>query len=368
MNYSKIFLISILILSQGCKKEDEPVEDVPPVVISTYFPPTISDQWESLSPDELNWDSEALDELYAFLENSETRGFIILKNGKIVVEEYWGMDFLNLAPFDQNKTWYWASAGKTITAMLVGKAQEDGLLNIEDKTSDYLGENWTSMPIEKENLIKVRHQLEMTTGVEYNLGNFDCTDPECMVYREDAGDLWYYHNATYTLLKDVLENATGIDLNTYTDNQVGNKIGMYGNWIITESNNLYFSTTREAARFGLLLSEDCKWGNTDVLTDANYIHAMKNSSQDLNPSYGYLTWLNGKESIILPSLPLSFNLPLSSNAPEDLYAAMGKNGQFIDVVPSEGIVVVRFGNSPDESFVPTTYHNDMWEKIMAMLP
>jgi len=347
---------------------DSPDNPIDPVTENIYFPPLIGNDWESESPEDLNWNLNALDSLYDFMEEADTRAFIILKNGKIVVEKYWGMDFLNIAPFDESKVWYWASAGKTLTAVLVGTVQEDGVLNIEDKTSVYLGENWTSMPIEKENLIKVRHQLEMTTGVEYEGASFDCTDPECLTYRVDAGDQWYYHNSTYTLLKNVVESATGEGYNEYTTSQVGDKIGSEGYWVFTQSSNLFFSTGREAARFGLLLSNDCKWDQTEVLSDMEYINAMKNSSQELNPSYGYLTWLNGKESVVLPSLPISLNQPLSNTAPNDLYAALGKNGQVIDVVPSEGLVVVRLGDNPDESLVPTNFHNAMWEKIMAVLP
>ena len=93
---------------------------------------------------------------------------------------------------------------------------------------------------------------------------------------------------------------------------------------------------------------------------------MVNSSQDLNPSYGYLWWLNGKKAITYPGLSTSFNTSLAPNAPADLFAAMGKNGQFIDIVPSENLVVIRFGESPDGSLVPVAFHDEMWQKLEAV--
>ena len=187
----------------------------------------------------------------------------------------------------------------------------------------------------------------MTTGLEYNVSDLDCTLPTCLTYRTDAGQQWFYHNAPYTLLEKVVENATGLDYNDYSNQKVESVIGMNGQWISQGYNNVFWSTARDMARFGLLILNQGKWNNTDVLSDADYYEQMINTSQSLNPSYGYLWWLNGKESIIFPILPNSFNISMSDNAPTDLFAAMGKNGQFVEVIPSKNIVVIRMGEAPD---------------------
>jgi hypothetical protein len=70
---------------------------------------------------------------------------------------------------------------------------------------------------------------------------------------------------------------------------------------------------------------------------------MVKSSQNLNPSYGYLCWLNGKESMTFPSLPNLSHTSLSKNTPNDLFAGMGKNGQFIEIFPNKNFVVIRMG-------------------------
>ncbi len=152
-----------------------------------YFPPAETDFWESIPINTLGWDDLALENLYTYLEDNKTRAFIVLKDGKIVVEKYWGNNILNTAAFDERSMWYWASAGKTLTATLVGTADIEGLLSINDKTSDYLGKGWTSLNQEKEDLITIKHQLTMSTGLDYEVSDLDCTAPSCLEYRTDAG-------------------------------------------------------------------------------------------------------------------------------------------------------------------------------------
>ena len=142
---------------------------------------------------------------------------------------------------------------------------------------------------------------------------------------------------------------------------------MRGQLVSQGYNNVYWSTARDMARFGLLVLNKGKWNQTNVLSDENYYSQMVNTSQNLNPSYGYLWWLNGKESIIFPSLPNSFNTSLSENAPNDLFAGMGKNGQFVEIIPSKNFVVIRMGEAPDGSLVPISFHNEMWGKIKLVI-
>ena len=305
--------------------------------------------------------------LYNYLSANGTRAFIVLKNGRMVIEEYWGANVTNTENFDENSLWYWASAGKTLTATLVGIAQQDGILNIDDKTSDYLGIGWTSLPEDKESLITIRNQLTMTTGLEYQVPDLDCTDAPCLEYRTDAGTQWFYHNAPYTLLEQVVSNASGLDYNRYTNEKVQSVLGMNGRWISQDYNNVFWSTAKDMARFGLLILNKGIWNEIPVLSDEDYYNQMVSTSQNLNPAYGYLWWLNGKNSIVFPGLPTSFNIELSNNAPADLFAGMGKNGQFVDIVPSQSLVVIRMGEDPDGSLVPVEFHDEMWQMLNAAM-
>ena len=357
--------ILLFLLLPGCHKDSDPVDK--PVESALYFPPVGSDAWETILPDDLGWNTAALNDLFSTLETNGTRAFIVLQDGKIVIEEYWGKNIMNTADFDRNSNWYWASAGKTLIAFLIGIAQEDGLLSIYDRTSDYLGTGWTSMSSEKEELITIRHQLTMTTGLDYTVADTYCTEPECLQYKTDAGEQWFYHNAPYTLLKDVITSAAGIDHQDYTDLKLEAPTGMNGTWIYDGQNNVYWSKPRDMARFGLLILNKGSWEETLLMSDEQYFTEMTTTSQSLNPAYGYLWWLNGKQKIVYPGLPISIKAQLSPDAPEDLIVGAGKNGQFVDVVPSLNMVVVRMGEAPGDVAVPIEFHNEMWLKLNPVI-
>jgi len=129
-----------------------------------YFPPVDSDTWEEATMTELDWNAAAEQPLLDFLEENNTKSFIIMHEGKIVIEAYFN-EHLASSP------WYWASAGKTLTSTTVGIAQDEGLLNINNKVSDYLGAAWTSASADKEDLITNKNLLSMDSGLDDSLGD-----------------------------------------------------------------------------------------------------------------------------------------------------------------------------------------------------
>jgi CubicO group peptidase (beta-lactamase class C family) len=320
---------------------------------SLYFPPTVGSTWQTITPASLGWCEEEIPALIDFLADSNSKAFIVLKDGKIVIEQYFGT-------FTQDSLWYWASAGKSLTAFMVGLAQQDGSLSINDPSSMYLGTGWTSCTPTQEAQITVLNQLTMTSGLN-DAGNPDCTLPSCLQYLADPGTRWAYHNAPYTLLDGVIANATGSTLNQFYINRLRNPTGMNGVFLPLDYNNVLFTNARSMARFGLLVLNKGTWNTTPIMTDTTYFNAMVNTSQGLNQSYGYLWWLNGKASYMLPGFQIVLPGSLHAAAPDDMFSAMGKNGQIINIVPSQNLVMIRMGNVPDGSFIPNFFNNDVWE-------
>jgi CubicO group peptidase (beta-lactamase class C family) len=328
-----------------------------------YFPPLNPVlPWDTVSPASLNWCTDKIAPLYEFLAQENTKGFIVLKDGKIVLEKYFGT-------FTADSIWYWASAGKTVTAVLTGMALEDGLLSLSDKSSKYLGTGWTSCTLSQEDKITVRHQLTMTSGLDDGVPDNHCTLDTCLQYLSDAGTRWAYHNAPYTLLEKVLENATGQPVNTFTQTELKAHTGMNGFWYTVDYDNVYFSNTRSMARFGLLIQNRGAWGTDILLHDTAYFSQMTNTSQPLNLSYGYLWWLNGKSTFMLPSTQIVFTGSIAPHAPADMIAGLGKNGQIVSVSPSKGIVLVRMGNQPTSpaSEIANQLCDNIWQKLNEVM-
>jgi len=327
---------------------------------TSYFPPLSGTTWDTLSPGSLGWCQDKIDSLLDYIGDNNSKAFILLIDGKIVLEKYYDN-------FTIDSLWYWASAGKTVTSFMTGIAQQENYLSITDTTSKYLGQGWTNCTSMQEDKITIWNQLTMTSGLDDAGGDPYCTDDTCLNYLADAGTRWAYHNAPYTLLDGVIENATGLTLNTYTTQKLKNPTGMTGFFLQTGYNNVYFSTARSMARFGLLIQNRGNWDGNQIMTDTSYFNQMVNTSQSLNNSYGYLWWLNGKSSFMVPQSQLVFPGSLNPSAPLDMIAALGLNGQFINVVPSLNLVYVRMGNAPGQGEVPLFFNDTIWQKLNEVM-
>ena len=83
----------------ACNKDDTPTPN------EMYFPPAGSSSWEKVTPASLGWNEAAIPDLKSFLTTSNSRALIVLKDGKIVIEEYIGTQFTGGA-FTAASNWY----------------------------------------------------------------------------------------------------------------------------------------------------------------------------------------------------------------------------------------------------------------------
>ncbi|WP_462220337.1 serine hydrolase domain-containing protein [Ferruginibacter sp.] len=353
MKYLLLLIITVSLWS--CKKENGAAPIPTATTNEYYYPPLTGDTWETKTATSINWDETKLQEAFDYAGTKSSYGLIILHHGKIVKEQYWNS-------WTKDTKYYIASAGKSVTAFVAGIAQQEGTININNKVSQYLGTGWTSLALAKENLITIKNQLTMTTGLDDGVPDQDCTTPACLIYKADAGTRWAYHNAPYHLVHDVMATASGKTWNAYCKEKLFDKIGMPNAlWI----NHIMWCTTREGARFGSLILSKGKWNGTTLLNDAAYFDAMTNTSQNYNLSYGYLWWLNGKSSTMVPGYQTVFPTALVPNAPADMYMALGKDDKKIYVIPSMDVVVVRLGDnaSGNSTLGPSSFDNELWGKL-----
>jgi CubicO group peptidase (beta-lactamase class C family) len=325
---------------------------------SMYFPPHTGEVWEKTTVLEMGWNPKALESLRSFLIRKNTKSFMILVNGKIVIEEYFN-------GHTASTKWQWNSAGKTLVGAITGIAQQDAMLNINHKVSDYLGKGWTTMPLEKENQITIRHILTMTSGIN---STKQLVIKKNLTYVADAGTRWAYSNVFQKLIP-VVSKATNQKFDGYFDTQLKNKIGMDGYWNHGPIFTIFHSTTRSMARFGLLALNKGKWKNEPIVDETFFVEST-GTSQGINPSYGYFWWLNGKAGYRLPQSQTNYVGALVPEAPSDLYAAMGAQDQRIYVIPSKKMVVIRMGkasNPADRNFAASGFDNELWRKINALI-
>ncbi|MGL5111070.1 MAG: serine hydrolase domain-containing protein [Flavobacterium sp.] len=353
MKYLAVLLVSFLFV--GCDKGD-----LAPQISKEklYFPPNTGSVWETKSIASLGWNQSAVQPLKDYLVQKNTKSFMILVNGRIVIEEY----------FNGHKAadaWQWNSAGKTLVATTTGIAQQEGLLNINNKASQYLGTEWTSEPLEKENLITLRHLLTMSSGLN---DEKELVMQSNLTYLADAGTRWSYHNVFQKLI-DVVAAASKQDFEKYFGAKLKDKIGMDGFWNFGSIFKIYHSSARSMARFGILALNNGKWKEEQIVHESFFKESVT-SSQSINPSYGYLWWLNGKSKYMVPGGQAVYQGALVPNAPADMYSAMGAEDQRIYVIPSKNMVVIRMGNASDPAnpnFALSGFDSALWEKINAVM-
>lgn len=361
----QILLVLAFYTCMGCSTDENSTinPEIAPAPTGMYFPPLATNEWEVVSPAQFEWNEDKVVDLYNYLESKNTKGFMILKDGRIVMEKYFN-------GHNQNTKWTWFSAAKSLTATFVGVAQDEGFIDINNKTSDYLGVNWSQLTSEKQDLITVKNHLSMSTGLTDNVGDFIpwiCTSPICMNYTADAGTRWAYHQGSFMLLQEMISKNAGMSFQDYGKSKVTDKIGMSGNWTFQFGLNIYNSNTRSMARFGLLMQNGGDWNGTTIVSQA-YFNEMTQTSQNINKAYGYCWWLNGKDSYMGTGSQEVKQGSLIPNAPNDMIAALGAQDQKIYVVPSEGLVVVRFGESAGESELgPSSFDNELWGKINKII-
>jgi CubicO group peptidase (beta-lactamase class C family) len=323
---------------------------------SLYYPPISGNIWDTISPQSLGWCQARIDSLYNYAQAKNSKSLIILKNGKIVLEKYFGT-------YTKDSLWYWASASKSLAGFITGIAQQKGFININNSVSSYIGNGWSSATLPQELQIKVKDLLKMTSGLN-DAPASPCTNEDtataCLQHLTTPATRWAYHTGAYKKVQDVVSATVGISYNQITNNWVEAFTGMSGFWF----DQHYNSKARDMARFGLLCLNKGIWANDTLLKDSLYFKDMVNSSQNLNNAYGYLWWLNGKSSFMTPGLQLTFPGTLMSNAPSDMYCALGKNDQKIYVVPSQKMVVIRQGNTAGGfNLAASAFDNVLWDYI-----
>jgi CubicO group peptidase (beta-lactamase class C family) len=321
-----------------------------------YFPPATG-AWQTVSPQSAGWDEAKLKAALEFAGRKNSTAVVILYGGKIMAEQYW-------SGWNGSTAQEVASVQKSFTSFLVGVARSEGKLNLDDPVSKYLGPRWSRCP-STEGQITVRHLVTMTSGLGERL--------ECDA---QPGAKWMYNTVAYYRVKDVLEKATGQPISPYLQSKLAGPTGMSNtSWLlgsqVLPSSSALQSSARDMARFGLLVQAKGKWGDQTLLGDQSYLNEALSTSQNLNLSYGYLFWLNGKASYLLPGGQGGGQGSLIPCGPNDLVAAMGKKDRKIYVVPSLNLVVVRHGLTADpvqERESLTSFDNELWAKLMAASP
>jgi CubicO group peptidase (beta-lactamase class C family) len=275
-------------------------------------------------------------------ELKDTHAVVVLYDGKIVAERY-------AEGLDKNSKHISFSMAKSITNAMVGILVKQGKLKVDEPAPVKQWQN------DDRKNIKLSDLMHMSSGLEWDerydrvgwltdmmfkhkdTGAFAASAP----LEAKPGELFKYSSGTAEIICDIIRQAIG-DENYYDFpyKELFNKIGMHS--VVMEPDaggtlvgtSYVFASARDYARFGLLFYQDGQWAGEKILPDGwvTYTTARVKSS---GGKYGALWWTNTGGNKDHPS---HLNFP---NLPADTFVAMGIGGQFIVIVPSKKLVVVR---------------------------
>jgi CubicO group peptidase (beta-lactamase class C family) len=304
--------------------------------------------WPSALPQDVALDSAKLDEAAQVAEGDGSYCLLVIRHGKLAYERYFNGSDANTP----HKSW---SLAKSYSSTLVGIAIDRGDLKIDDDVATHVPD-WLGSPRQS---ITVRDLVSMTSGLQWSAFQdyveMATLAPDRTQFAiglpssDPAGSKWIYHNGAVQMLEPIFRQATGMTIENYAQKYLWSKIGMAATWDHdlaghpTPYANV-LATCRDHARLGYLYLHHGRWGQEQVVS-ASWVAQATTPSQSFNRAYGYLFWLNGETPAMdammqpWPDRPVPF-------APTDMFAARGFGNQFIDVIPSLDLIVVRFGVDP----------------------
>ena len=274
----------------------------------------------------------------------KTRAVLVLYKGVIVGEKY-------AEGFSKDSKLLGWSMTKSITSAVLGVLEKQGKININQTN---LFPEWEQ---DERSKITLNNLLQMNSGLEWVEDYNTISDVTKMLFLEkDMGKVqleksliskpnnsWNYSSGTTNLISKFIRNQ----FNSHQDyldfwyNELIDKIGMNSMLIETDVSGNYigssygWATARDWAKFGLLYLNNGNWNGEEILSE-NWINYTKSPTNTSNGEYGAQFWLNAGG--IYP------------NAPKDLYSCNGYQGQYVFIIPSKELVIVRFGLAENPIF------------------
>ena len=305
--------------------------------------------WIEKSPESIGLDTIEVNQLMDFVKIPEfnTQAAILIQ-GNYIIAEYYGEGY---DKFSLVTSW---SVAKSFTSTLIGIAIDEGYISsINDPITDYLPE-WKGK--DQDNIL-LKHLLAMQSGMDDHPLAGVVFSTNMVKYSLDRDVLrppetaFSYSNEDSMLLGEILENATGFSVQDYADKKLFNILEIEDKWWTDQAGNTVTyagldMNPRDFAKFGLMVAQDGKWENKEVVS-SEWLETATNNYNDLAP-YGFQWW--------------------TSNSPDEkdynFFSAKGLDGQLIYVWPEIDLVFVRFTKyqhvGDKESSVvnfPTSYQN-----------
>lgn len=288
----------------------------------------------------------ALDIAFAdTIPHKGTFAVAIAYKGQLIAERY------KSGFSDENKFLSWSMA-KSFTNAMVGVLEKQGKLDVNEPIQL---EPWQN---DERKIITVDNLLRMNSGLAWNEDYGNNSNVNIMLHKvgdfgnyaihkklENApGEKWYYSSGTSNIVTYYIRKLFHNDAEYYAFpyQEIFEKLGMHSVVFEVDASGTFvgssylYASMRDYTRFGLWYLNHGKWGDTQLLP-VNWVNYTLQPAKDSDGNYGAFFWLNNSGK----------NYP---DVPRDMYSCQGHDGQFIYIIPSKDLVVVRTGFSKHGDF------------------
>ena len=301
----------------------------------------------------------ALDRAFAEPDKSplrHTKAVVVLKDGHIVAERYaegYGIETPILG----------FSATKSVISALIGILVRKGALTLEQPApvAAWQGADDPKHAITIDQLLRHTAGLAIGSSLNASLGaalepvnrmKFMVSDmaahAESIPLETAPGRVWNYNDGNFIILSHLIRNAVGghaADVMRFARQELFAPLGMRdvtlefdasGN---PEGSSQMLASARDWARFGALYINDGMAGGRRILPEG-WVKYSASPTPNAWIGYGAGFWTNLGNSV-------GANYRIAHGMPRDAFIAKGSIGQYVVIVPSERLVIVRLGRSPN---------------------
>ncbi len=306
----------------------------------------------------------------AFFTNpalAETRAIIVMQNGKTVYERY-GPGF---GPGNRFISW---SMAKSITSTIIGALVADGKLDLDMPAPVPA---WRLLPGDPRAAITLRQMLHMASGLKHTEAvPVETADTNRALFGDKSADIvahavaapleskpgarFQYSTLTTHMLDDIAARtiapgavspaARRLAMRQFIAQRLSGPAGMptllceYDPAGTLLGGSFCHASARDWANFGQMYLDKGVVAGRQIVSPAWL--AFVRTPSPANPGYGGQFWLNR------PHAAGGDSALFADQGPADAYAAIGHLGQYVIIVPSRQLVVVRLGKTQDDVLAP----------------
>ncbi|NOT77228.1 MAG: serine hydrolase [Cyclobacteriaceae bacterium] len=275
-----------------------------------------------------------------------TLAVIVLYDGQIIGERY-------ASGFDKNSRFMGWSMTKSLTNALLGTLIRENKLSLDQPAPVAEWQN------DERKVITIKNLMQGSSGLEWNESYFLPGDFHNMfMHSDDKGgyaaskkaehkpdEFWEYSSGTSNILSKIIRETVGDSLyHRYPYEKFFRKIGMNHALLEPDASGTFvgssygYASARDWARFGLLFLNDGMWNGERILPEGWSKFTSTPAPASPIGQYGGMFWLNAGAKGD-PSKSYHPGLP------QDEYGAEGFEDEYVWIIPSKKLVIVRLGVS-----------------------